>query len=329
MDLRILSAADMAQALPMTAAIEAMKDAFAQLSTGQADVPLRARLSIPEQAGVAIFMPAYMRGSQDLAVKIVSVFPKNPARGEPIIYGTVLVLDAASGRPLALLEGGSLTAIRTAAGAGAATDLLARPDAKSVAMLGSGVQARTGLEAMCTVREIETVRVYSPTRAHAAAFAAEMAGRGPIPATIDVVDSPGAAVRGADIVYTATTSYTPTFDGADLSAGAHVNGVGSFTLDMREVDVTTVQRALVVVDDRASMEAEAGEIMYAMQHGHITADHIHAELGEIVAGHKAGRTDAAQITFFKSVGVAVQDAVAARVALRTAEALDLGTVVAL
>ncbi|MCB0034121.1 MAG: hypothetical protein KDE51_08885, partial [Anaerolineales bacterium] len=193
MTLRILSAHDIRQALPMSAAIEGMKEAFAQLSSGQADVPLRARVNVPKQEGVALFMPAYMTGSDDLAVKIVSVFPKNVHKGEPIIYASVLVLDESSGRPLALLEGGSLTAIRTGAGGGASADILARPESKIVAMLGSGVQARTGLEAVCTVRHIEEVRVYSPTPANTAAFAAEMAGYGPIPTNIQVVDSPSAA----------------------------------------------------------------------------------------------------------------------------------------
>lgn len=321
--MRILSATDVRQALPMTAAIEGMKHAFAQLSTGQADVPLRARVGVPAQEGVALFMPAYLSGSGELAVKIVSVFPKNVDL--PMIHAAVLVLDAHNGRPLALLEGATLTAIRTGAGGGASADILARPESKTLAMLGSGVQARAGLEAVCAVRPIEEVRVYSPSRPRTEAFAAEMSHL----AHITVVDEPSAAVRGADIVYTATTSSTPTFRGDDLAPGTHVIGVGSYTPTMQEVDVATVQRALVVVDSRESAWAEAGELIMARDCGAITADHIHAELGEIVAGSHIGRTSAEQITFFKSVGVAVQDAIAAGIALRTAEEMGLGTVVAM
>lgn len=325
--LRVLSAADMRRALPMAEVIAGMKEAFAQLSGGQADVPLRARVGVPEQDGVALFMPAYMRGSQDLAVKIATVFPRNMAQGKPMIYASVLMLDEETGRPLALLEGGTLTAIRTGAGGGAGTDLLARPEARIVAMLGSGVQARAGLEAVCTVRDIAEVRVYSPTRAHAEAFVAEMRQLDIVPDNIFVVDSSSTAVQGADIVYTATTSNTPTFHGRDLKPGAHVTGVGSFTPEMQEVDIDTVQKALVVVDERDAAWAEAGELIIARDQGLITEEHIHAELGELVNGTKPRRTSPEQITFFKSVGVAVQDAVAGRIALQNGEKHDLGIVV--
>ena len=338
MNVRILSAADVVKALPMNEAIAGMKSAFAQLSTGKAIVPLRSRVDVGGQEsvggpdgpeGVTLVMPAYLTESKDLAVKVVSVFPQNVGRDEPTIYAMVLVLDATTGRPLALLEGGMLTAIRTGAGAGAATDLLARPDAEVAAILGSGVQARTQLEAVCTVRPVRRVRVYSPTPGRAAAFAREMAGKGVIPDDIEVVDDPDAAVRGADIVCAATTSTTPVFSGRFLQPGAHVNGVGSFRPAMQEVDVETIQRALVVVDSRAAALAEAGDLIIPLERGLIQEDHIVAELGEIVAGVKPGRTSPEQITFFKSVGVAVQDAISGRIALENAVSYDLGTAVAL
>lgn len=330
MKLRILNAYDLRQSLPMPAAIAGMKEAYAQLSAGQANLPLRTQLPVPAYEGVAIFMPAYLAANNDLAIKVVSVFPQNPQRGEPTIYATVLVLDAATGRPLALMEGGTLTAIRTGAGAGAATDVLARPDAAIVAIFGSGVQARTQLEAVCAVRAIQQVRVYSPNPAHASDFARDMAGRGaPIPAAIEVVDSPGAAVSGADIICAATTSTTPVFAGRDLQPGAHVNAVGSFTPQMQEVDVETIRRSLVVVDSRPAVLAEAGDLLVPLAAGDISEDHIHAEIGEILNGQTSGRTHRDQITYFKSVGVAVQDAVAARLALQGAEAAGLGTLVEL
>ena len=328
MQVRILSAADVVKALPMGEAIAGMKSAFAQLSTGKAVVPLRGRVDVGGQ-GTTLVMPAYLAESNALAVKVASVFPQNVRQDEPTIYAMVLVLDAVTGRPLALIEGGTLTAIRTGAGAGAATDLLALPDAEVAAILGSGVQARTQLEAVCTVRPVRHVRVYSPTPGRAAAFAREMAGKGPIPDDIQVVDDPDAAVGGADIVCAATTSATPVFSGRSLKPGAHVNGVGSFTPGMQEVDVETIQRSLVVVDSHPAALAEAGDLIIPLERGLIQADHIVAELGEIIAGVKPGRTGPEQITFFKSVGVAVQDAIAGRIALKNAISHNLGTVVTL
>jgi ornithine cyclodeaminase len=241
----------------------------------------------------------------------------------------VLALDSETGQPTALLEGGSITAIRTGAGSGAATDVLARPEARVAAILGSGVQARTQLEAVCTVRPIEEVRVYSPNEEHARRFALDRAGQGPVLQSVRVVSTPAEAVRGADVVCAATTSSTPVFDGRDLSPGAHVNGVGSYMPTMQEVDVETLKRALVVVDSRESALAEAGDLIVPLQAGLIAEAHIYAELGEILAGAKPGRTTPEQITFFKSCGIAVQDAVAARRALANAERLGLGSTVEL
>jgi ornithine cyclodeaminase/alanine dehydrogenase-like protein (mu-crystallin family) len=325
MKMRILSARDVHQALPMAQAIAGMKQAFAQLSTGQAVVPLRSRVDVAPQQGITLIMPAFLAQTGDLAVKVVSVFPQNSARHEPTIYAAVLLLDAETGRPLALMEGGALTAIRTGAGAGAATDLLAKPDASVVAILGSGVQARTQLEAVCTVRRVREVRIYSPTHEHAVDFAREMRGRGPIPGLIRIMTNPETAVRGADIICAATTSSKPVFNSQDLAPGAHINGVGSYKPTMQEIDAATVKRALVVVDSREAAWEEAGDLIVPLQAGLITEAHIHAELGEIVAGLKPGRTSPEQITFFKSVGVAVQDAISGRIALENAVAQGLGT----
>ena len=251
----------------MAETIAAMKVAFAQLSTGQAVTPLRARLDVAPHEGVTLAMPAYLSGSEALAVKVVSVFPQNAARNEPTIYGLVMVMEAESGRPLAILEGGALTAIRTGAASGAATDLLARPDAAVVAILGSGVQARTQLEAVCAVRDIREVRVYSPNREHTAHFARQMQGSGRIPDLIRVMDSPATAVRGADVICAATTSPTPVFASADLQPGVHINGVGSFTPAMQEIDADTVRRALVVVDSVEAVLEEAGDLIIPIEQG--------------------------------------------------------------
>lgn len=325
MKLLILSAADVRRALPMADAIEGMKEAFALLSAGEATLPQRTQLPITEHEGVSLFMPGYLPAAEALAIKIVSVFPRNAERAMPSIHGVVVGLDSETGKPVALLEGGTLTAIRTGAGSGAATDLLARQNATVAAIIGSGVQARTQLEAVCTVRPITEVRVYSPNRENARAFADEMAGRGPVPQDIQVAASADEAVRGAHVVCTATTSPTPVFSGTALSAGSHVNAVGSFRTDMQEVDVETVRRALVVVDSREAAREEAGDLMIPINDGAFGFDHIHAELGELVNGTRSGRANDEQVTYFKSVGVAVQDVISAKIALGNARSLGLGT----
>lgn len=329
MKLRVLDAAAIRRSLPMADAIEAMKDAYLQLSNDQATVPLRGRLPVDPVKGVTLIMPALLTKSQEMAIKIVSVFPENAAKQLPTIHALVVALNPDSGRPTALLEGASLTAIRTGAGSGAATDLLARSEAASVAILGSSVQARTQLEAVCTVRSIERVWVYSPNEGHAQAFAEEMAGAGPIPNQVTVADSAEEAVANADIICAATTSSTPVFPGSALPSGAHINGVGSFRPDMEEVDLETLKRSAVFVDSREAALQEAGDLIGPIRRGEYHERQIRAEIGEVVSGSADGRTDDEQITFFKSVGVAVQDAVAAARAVARAESLGLGQVIEL
>lgn len=309
----ILEADEVRRLLPMKEAIAGMAAAFGQLARGQALMPLRSRVETAE--GVTLFMPAYLAESQNLAVKIVSVFPGNPGRGEPMIYATVLVLDPHTGRVIALLEGASLTAIRTGAVSGLATQLLSRPESSSVAIIGSGAQARTQLEAVCTVRPIQQVWVYSPNLAHAHQFAAEMAGRGPIPAAITVATKASEAVQEADIICTATSATTPVFPGRDLKPGSHINAVGSYTPTMQEVDSDTIRRAFVFVDSHESVWEEAGDLIIPLQAGLISRDHVQAELGQVVIGQHPGRTDPTQITYFKSCGLAIQDGVAAGIVL--------------
>jgi ornithine cyclodeaminase len=322
----ILSREEVQQALPMEAMITATKNAYAAISAGKAVVPQRIHLPISPHEGMSLFMPAYLQheGEEALAVKTVSVFPKNTGRNLPIIHGVVLVLEADTGRPAALLEGGSLTAIRTGAASGAGTDILARTDARVVALFGAGVQGRTQLEAVCTVRQIEKVLVYDPQPDTLHKFIDEMAGFGPVPADIKPAESPREAVSNADVICCATTSNQPVFDDQDLNAGVHINGVGSYTPQMQEIPSQTVQRAALFVDFRNAALKEAGDIIQAIQAGFIDERHIQAELGEVISGERPGRANADQITFFKSVGVAVQDAVAARLALENARHMGLG-----
>lgn len=326
MDLQLYSGAEVRAALPMSQAIEGMKQAYVQLSDGSATVPLRTHLKI-RPGDDTLVMPAHAPDNQALAVKVVSIFNSNPARGLPLIHALVLAINEETGRPMALMEGGALTAIRTGAASGAATDVLARPDARIAAIFGSGVQARTQLEAVCTVRAIEEVRVFSPSGADA--FIRAMAGHGPVPSKIRATSTAAEALAGADIVCAATTSRTPVFDGHDLMPGVHVNAIGSFTPQMQEIDVTTIQRARVVVDSREAALEEAGDLIIPLNSGQIALDHIYAELGEIILGQRPGRTSSEQITFFKSVGLAIQDAIAAQIVLANGPALGLGQSVTL
>jgi ornithine cyclodeaminase len=322
----ILNADDVRQALPMRQAIPAMKSAFAALADGRAEMPLRCRLAVAPHEAVTLAMPAFVNGAdgQSLTVKVVSVFPHNTVRGLATVFGVVLLLEADSGRPLALLEGGSLTALRTGAASGVATELLSRPGSEVAAVFGAGVQARTQLEAVCAVRPIRKAWIYSRTPSRAAALAAEMAGQGDIPGDLRVATAAMEAVAEADVVCTATTSSQPVFADTDLKPGVHINAVGAYTPQMREVPGATVRRALVVVDARAAALAEAGDLLIPIREGLIGANHIHAELGEIVLGRQPGRTAEGQVTVFKSVGLAVQDALAATTAYQNARAMGLG-----
>jgi len=325
MKLHVLSRHDVQRALPMGECIEVMKAAFAQLSAGKANVPLRTQLPVPAYDGVTIFMPAYLAESGDLGAKIVSVFPQNRARGLPTIHAVVVVVDSTTGIPVALMDGTYLTALRTGAAAGAATDLLARKDAQVVAIFGAGTQGRTQLEAVCNVRRITRVLVVDTNLEQAQRYVEEMRKRGhPIPADIRIASSPEEAVQQADIICTATTSSRPVFSGKDLRPGTHINAIGAYTPTMQEVDAETIRRAKVVIDSRQASLAEAGDLIIPLQQGLISESHIYAELGEIVAGKKPGRISDEEITYFKSVGIAVQDVAAARRVLDRARELGLG-----
>jgi ornithine cyclodeaminase len=322
----VLTAAEVRKALPMTAAIEAMKQAYAALSDGKAEVPLRTRLPVPSHDGLCLFMPAYAQtqAGEALAIKVVSLFPGNPSRGLAYIQAAVLLLQSSTGRTLAMLEGSSLTAIRTGAAGGAAVDLLARPESRVLAIFGAGAQGRTQLEAACTVRDIRSVLVYDSDRDKAASLVDEMAGRGPVPADLRVATNAREALANADVICTATTSNTPVFADIDIKAGAHISAVGAYTPEMQEVPAETVRRATVVVDSRSAALAEAGDLIQPMRAGLFDESHIQAELGEIVLGRSPGRQSADEITYFKSVGIAVQDAMAAEVAYRNAISMGLG-----
>lgn len=324
---RILTRQDIQKALPMPQAIEAVRDAFIQLSAGQAEVPLRTALDVARHNGVTLFMPAYLSVDDQMALKIVSVYDDNPNRGLPLIHALVVVVDAKTGAPAAILDGTYLTALRTGAASGAATEVLARPDARVAAIFGAGVQGRTQLEAVCAVRSIEEAWIYDVDLERAARYADEMAKR--LDLDVRLARMPAQAVRPADVICTATTSSSPVFDDADIQPGTHINAIGAYTPEMQEIPPQTVLRAKVVIDDHEAALAEAGDLLIPIDRGLMTSEHISAELGEVVAGDKLGRESPEEITLFKSVGVAVQDVAAAAAVLEASQALGLGIDVAL
>ena len=314
-NLRVLSAADLEHLVSMQDAIQALREAFLALAQTRARVPLRVHLPTP--SGDALWMPALVEGV-GLGLKAVTVFPGNPQRGLPTIQAAVLLLDPTDGRPLGLVEGASLTALRTGAVTGLATDLLARRDAAVAAIFGCGVQARRQLEGVCAVRSVTQVRVYCPTPAHRESFAAWARGRPWLAgASVFSAPSPQAAVRGADVVGTATPSREPGFDPADVTSGAHVNAIGAYTPQMREVPAEVVRRARVVVDSLEAARAEAGDLIQAAAEGAFDWSHA-VELGQLIEDPSLGRRGPDEVTLFKSVGVAIQDVAVGMLALRRA-----------
>ncbi|MFI5271811.1 MAG: ornithine cyclodeaminase family protein [Ktedonobacterales bacterium] len=327
----ILTTADLKRALTMPQAITVVADAFAQLSTGQATVPLRPQLPVPQHDGLLLAMPAHLAGSDALGLKALTLFSRNPAaRGIPAIAALVLLFDATDGRPLALMDGGWLTALRTGAASGAATQILARPEARVLALFGAGAQAPEQVAAVCAVRPIAHIWLVNRTRAHAERLAEMLRLAGaPVPADVRIADSAAQALAEADVVCTATAATEPLFADTALRPGTHLNAVGAYRHDMRELPGAAVARARVFVDARAAAEAEAGDLLLARAEGLIGADHVAAELGEVLLGRVPGRSSASEITLFKSVGSAAQDIAIAHLAYQRARELGLGVEVAL
>jgi alanine dehydrogenase len=323
--MRLLTRSDIQQSISMREAVEVVKGAFGELSTGRADIPLRTVLSLPKHDGVTLFMPGYLSDSESLAVKVVSVHNRNPERNLPLINAVVIVIDPSTGQAVAAIEGGYLTSLRTGAGSGAATDLLARQDAEVAAIIGAGAQARAQTLAVAAVRPIKRFWIYDRRREQVEEMIAEI--RPQLGPSIELIgaDSPSQAVSEALVVCAATTSSTPVFDGADLRPGAHVNGVGSYRPGMQEIDCVTLRRASkIVVDSREGALTEAGDLIVAIERGEIQLSDIYAEIGEIAAGLKAGREVDDEITYFKSVGNAAQDAAVAQAIYQRALQKDLG-----
>lgn len=297
--------------------------ALADLSAGRASMPTRIAALVAERDALLAAMPAYLPSAGALTTKLVSLFPRNADR--PTHQAIIVAFDPETGTPSALMDGEAITAARTAAGSALATDLLARPDAATLAVIGTGVQARAHLNALPRVRRFREIVVAARDGAKALALSREIAAQTDVPTR---AASFSEAVRGADVVCACTHSAEPVVRRDSLRDGTHVNSVGYNTAG-REVDGETVAAALVVVESRTAALAPppggANDLLWPIRDGLIDAKHIHAELGELVSGARPGRTDARQLTLYKSVGVAVEDAAAAALVLRLARERGVGT----
>ena len=325
----LLSRDNVAQVLTMPDCIAAVEAAFAALARGEADMPQRAVIKVPEHHGLFLGMPAYLGGAQEcLGLKLVTVYPDNPAKhGLATTLGTLLLCDPQTGAVQAIMDAGYLTAVRTGAASGVATRYLAREDAAVCTVFGAGAQARQQLVAVHHVRPLRKAYVLDVSPDAREAFAHDLGEQ--LGLDVEAVDDAEAAVRAADIIVTASSSPTPVLDGDWVRPGTHINNIGSHAPATRELDTKTVVKSYFVADLREANLAEAGDILIPIEEGAVTADHIKASLGEVVIGTKSGRTDAEQITVFKSCGLAVQDVSTAVAVARAAREQGVGTEVAL
>lgn len=323
--MRILHHDAVREAYPMRRAIELMADTMRAYSAGQITQPLRTILRPPGEPGLLGTMPCHVAGDgpRGFGVKAMILKPDNPARGLDLHLGVVLVFDPDTGAPAALMNAGAVTAVRTAAVSAVATRVLARPDAGDLAILGSGVQARSHLEAMALVRPLRRVRVWSRTPAHAEAFRGWARSVLDVPVTVE--PSPAAALAGADLICTTTATREPLVEADHLAEGAHVNAIGASFVDCRELSAKAVARAVVYVDSRESAASESGDLRTPVEEGLVGPDHIVGELGQVLLGQVPGRTDGQQITLYKSLGLAAQDVASGFEIARVAAQRGLGT----
>lgn len=319
----ILTRADLERLLSPPDVVEAMASAFRRHADGVCTVPPRGVTAVGRD-GVLLTMPAAFSdgAARGLGVKQISVYGDNRSRGHPTLYATYVLMDGATGQPLALLEGTVLTGLRTGATSALATRLLARADASRVACFGAGVQARFQLLCLAALRPLERVVVIGRTQARVQAFVAAM--RDALGVPVEAGDDPHRAVREAHLIVCATTSPAPVVHGADLQPGAHVDAIGAFRPTDRELDADAVRRARVVVDTYVGALEEAGDLLIPMREGLIDRSHVVAELAEVVTGRRTGRTGPDDITVFKSVGFALEDLAAAQLAYDRARAEGIG-----
>jgi len=303
--------------------IAALEQAHIQYSTGNAVMPVRLVVPLPQIDGRITSMPGYLNQDKALGMKVVTYFQNNPKQNLPAILATIMLFSAETGKMIAAMDGSYITAIRTACASAMATKVLANPQTPVLGILGAGVQARAHIQALARVRKLEKIKLYSPSGA--AALKQEMAPQ--VQATIEATKSPDEAVRNADLVVTVTTAKEPILNMDWLKPGVHINAVGSHRPDMREIDGATLARAKVVVDSQEAIMAECGDILLAIKEGSIAKEKIHGEIGEVLAGTKAGREHGDEVTLYKSVGIAIQDVATANLVYHKALKQEVGTTV--
>jgi len=296
----------------MVAMNEAIKTAFVQLTNGEAIIPTRLSTDVPEKNATSLVMPAYLLESPYYTVKIVSVNYSNPQKGLPLLHSSVQVFDASKGNMVATLDGESVTAIRTGAVSGLATGMLAKKDAKVGAVFGTGVQAKSQVEAILVAKNLEKILVFSRTKKSAELFCNLIHDTFSIKASIGNKD----LLKEADVICTATPSKKPLFDHGDLSLGVHINAIGSFKPHMQEIPVETVINSKVIVDKIESCTVEAGDLIIPVEKGKWSFDLVHGELGQVISGEVSGRDSEDEITLFKSAGNAIQDLALANIIMK-------------
>lgn len=310
-------------ALPLVDCIELMKQTMAAVSRGDAELPLRSVMPLPDQQNFLGIMPGALAEPAVFGSKLVCLFPQNPSRHLSSHTGVVVIFDPASGQLRALLDAAGITALRTAAASAAASRALAHAEVSDLAILGTGEQAWAHLEAMTIVHRLRRIRIWSRSRENAATFANRASALCKLP--VEVHDEVSRCVHGADLICTTTTSKDPILKGEWLSPGTHINLVGSSVPTASEIDVEGVRRARYFVDHRPSALALAGELKRAMEVGIVDADHVQGEIGEVHLGRRVGRRHDSDITIYKSLGSAAQDLAAAHAVCLAAERLGLGT----
>jgi ornithine cyclodeaminase/alanine dehydrogenase-like protein (mu-crystallin family) len=324
MKILVLENRQIRELLPITECIELMADALEALARGEVYQPLRTIVRPPEARGLLGLMPAYRGGERGaFGLKAICVFPENPAKGKDAHQGAVMLFSRETGELLALMNASEITAIRTAAISAVATRLLAREDAQQLAIIGAGVQARTHLIAVAAVRDIRHARVAARNVEHANQLVREMQPKVAFP--IEPVGTNEEAVRGAELIVTATSSLEPVINRDWISPGAHINAIGTHSPNSREIDGATMAAARIFTDRRESALNEAGDYLLAAKEGFVTSESILGEIGELLIGTKTGRTSATEITLFKSLGLAIEDVVSADYLYQKAKSQNAGT----
>ena len=303
--------------------IAAMEAALARFSAGEVLQPVRSVLTVGPTKAYFGLMPAYVPNPASLGAKLVTVFADNPSKHLPSHLATILLLDPETGALQAIMDGRYITEARTAAVSAVSARFLAKRDASTLAIIGSGVQARSHLEAFAEVRQLTDVRVWSPKVLSRERFVSDVSGH--VSVSVRATNTAEDAVRGADLIVLATSSTTPVLEERWVAAGAHVVSVGACRPDQREMDPALVARARLYVDSRAAALIESGDVVMGLAGGLFNASHIRGELGEVVLGRTEGRTSDADVTIFKSLGMAVEDVVAADLVLRRAIEVGAGT----